>query len=487
MSIPTTTEITELLSMLFSKNVVATEVDRELSTTWRALCVFVTPENEAVAVVGADVPAVVSTAAALVDVPIEGGQDTADDVEIDGESWDNFAEVGNVMTGLFCGTRFPRVLLHSATQVARQEWEELLESSLPAATVRIDMRDYPSGRLTFIDLTDVPAGSLPAIVRSVSPTNASAPVEVDRWRPYSFRESTGVSRDVMAAVQARAVDLANAMSSACMGLLQRQFRKKLLQFQYKTWGEYTANVSTPSLLISFQLEPLEGRFLLTWPAELAMALIDAMTGGTGAALPEPRMPSELDLLLLKDVYVRALGQVATLFAEVGEVTITDIRVDLDLGLVQGFSTKSEFLVMWMSTEIANREYQSTLALPMGAVHPLADAITERPEEMARENPAVRIRLLELPVELRAGYRPIFMRAGELAGLQVEDVIVIDSRRTAPVELICGSVKLATARRVQSGDQMLVQIDENMVTSDELLDQLSRTRAVTAGPELVASA
>ena len=63
MALPAPNDVAELFGMLFGTTVEVTEVERDPGTHWLALCMFTTPENEPIAVVGADIPTIAAQGA----------------------------------------------------------------------------------------------------------------------------------------------------------------------------------------------------------------------------------------------------------------------------------------------------------------------------------------------------------------------------------------------------------------------------------------
>ena len=283
-------DVSAMFATLFGKAVDVTDSPGAAALDAVALSVFVTAEQETIAVFAMDTAAAAATASALTDEPVDGAEAAIAAAKLDGDLWENFAEIGNVMSGLLRGDRFPRVLLHSVSQVGRAEWDALVSAALESSTFTLTVEGYPAGNLTIFDVIDAPPGSIPAFLQEINPTNAAAEVDVDRWRPYSFSKPRTVSHEELRTLQSRAEDLVAALTTACNGLVSPPIRQKLLQTQSKVWEDYAANVVSPSLMISFQLRPLEGRFILTWPLELVMAFVDLMLGGSGQPLAAPGSP-----------------------------------------------------------------------------------------------------------------------------------------------------------------------------------------------------
>jgi flagellar motor switch protein FliM len=482
MALPAPNDVAELFGMLFGTTVEVTEVERDPGTHWLALCMFTTPENEPIAVVGADVAAIAAQGAALAGYPVEDVEEAIDKGRINGDLWENFAEVANVMTGLFIGERYPRCLLHWAKRVGDGEWNQLFAANLPDTTVRVSIEGYGFGAMTFVNLADAPAGSVPLGLDEVRDEDSYLTVPEDGWRPYSFRRPPGVHRDVLRALHVQTVELAKAMAASCNGMLNSPIHQKVLQFHHTTWDDYAAGITNPSLFISFELEPLEGRFLLSWPVELAMVLVDLMLGGAGRPLGRPRTPSALDLGLLERLFTKAIAEVPHLFASFAAVSVTDVRVDLDAKLFQGATFKSSFLAVWMSTEVGGVEHQATLGIPTLAVQPFIDTILGRNHDVVDEvPPALERRLLDVPVEVRVGFRPLSLAATQLATLRPGDVITLDPTTEEPLHMAIGKLELAAVEPVTDGERLLVQVTKEMI---ERRDDLLRRAARTAQPSPV---
>lgn len=461
MPLPEVATVSELLATLLAGPVDVTPTGEAADLESCSLSLFVTPDGEPVAAIATDLAGTASLAAALTAEPLEVAAQTIDKGAVTGDLWDSFAEVANVLTGIFTGDEFPRVLLHSALPVAGDAWRQVQQVELPVIDLRVCPQGYPEGKVSIADLTGLSRESLPGLLATAAPTNAAVPVEVDRWRPYSFKDASGLSRDTLHALQIRVAELASTMGASCSEGIHGAVRKTLLQFQQRQWSQYCANLSSPSLLVTFGLGSLEGRFVFTWPAELAAAFLDVMLGGSGSRAREAPRLSSVSLTLIEPLYLNALREVEAFFRSFAPVSLTDVRVDAEPSAVRGMLPKDEFLVMWLSTHVGGSDYQSTLGIPMGAVQPLLDGVLGPPEEPSRANPDIARRLMEIPIELRAGKRLLPMSASQLAGLRVGDVIMIDADQHSLFDLDFGTETIALARVVNSGRKLALVVEHNV--------------------------
>ena len=280
-------DVAELFGMLLDITVEVTTVERDPGTHWLGLCLFTTPEKEPIAVVGADIPAIAALGAALAGCPVADVAEAVSKDRISRELWEGFAEVANGMSSLFVGERYPRCLLHRSKPMGENERNQLFAANVPATTVQVSIEGYGLGAMTFVSIADAPVGLMPRVLDQVQEEDSHLTVPEDGWRPYSFRKPPGVHRDELRALHVKAVDMARAMAASCNGLLNSPINRKVLQVDHTTWDDYAAGITDPSLYISFQLEPLGGRCLLSWPVELAMVLVDLMLRGTGQPLARP--------------------------------------------------------------------------------------------------------------------------------------------------------------------------------------------------------
>ncbi len=432
---------------------------------------FSTPENEPVAVVVADIPLIATAGSATADEPLADVEqavarsraDADADARADADAhadaradaWSSFATVGEVLAAHLVDDRCPQVVLQWVKRVDAGQAGLLFAAAPRTITARIDAPGRPGGLLAFIALADAP----PDVVAQVLEVLAVDAPSEGGWRPYSFVVHAGVNRDVRRALHALTVQLVKSMAAACSAALSSPIRQRVAQFHHAGWDDYAAGVTLPSLFISFRLDPLEGRFLLSWPLDMAMSLIDLLLGGAGDPLPAERRPSPLDLELLEILFSRALSEIPSAFEPLAAVSVTDARVHLDPALVQGSLSGGTYLVAWMSTEVAGVEHASTFAIPTLAVQPFTDAILGRDEWslVGDPHPAVRQRLLDVPVEVSVGLRPLSLPATDLAGLRAGDVIALDTALEQSFYLASGPVEFAAVTPASRGGRLLVQV------------------------------
>jgi len=455
MTLPGTREISEVFSSIVGSPVEAVVVESDPSAPWLAVCMFSTPENEPVAVVVADAPLCATAGSTTTDVLTADVEQAVARSRADDDVWSSFASVGEVLATHLVDDRRPQVVLQWVRRVDARQTGRLLAAAPRTITTRIDAPGRPGGLLAFIALADAPPDVVAQVLEVLA---ADAPAE-GGWRPYSFVVHAGVNRDVRRALHALTVQLVKSMAAACSAVLGSPIRQKVAQFDHTGWDDYAAGVTLPSLFISFRLDPLEGRFLLSWPLEMAMSLIDLLLGGAGDPLPAERRPSPLDHELLEVLFSRALSEIPPAFEPFASVSVADARVHVDPALVQGSLSGGTYLVAWTSTEVAGVEHASTFAIPTLAVQPFTDAILGRDEApvVGDLHPAVRQRLLDVPVEVSVGLRPLSLPATELAGLRAGDVIALETGLEQSFYLASGPVELAAVTPASRGSRLLVEV------------------------------
>ncbi|HZU80947.1 MAG TPA: FliM/FliN family flagellar motor switch protein [Acidimicrobiales bacterium] len=465
--IPSPTDVSALLGTLFGSEVDAT--DALMSASPWALALFETPELGLVAAAAADVVLVATMGAAIAGYPVDTVETALEKGKVGGELWDNFAEVLNVMNGLFMDDGdHTRVVLHSVQRVEPGQWETLVGHDLPMSALRVAVPGYPAGQLALVDLGDRSLAELGLERRKTAPapSEPTPAVSDTRWRPHDFRQPTGVSRGLLRSLHVHLGEVARTMASTLAGRLQAKVHQKVLQIRHVGRDELVAGVGNDVLVTSFRVDGMEGRFLLAWKLDLAMCLLDMLLGGTGVPCGPARRPTALDLSLLEPAVRQVLGVVPSVlqpFVPERDLTLGDSRIDLELTLPADAATDT-WLATYLSADLAGTEHQAVLAIPMLALQPILERIVngdkQRQLELEEGPQAFGHAVLGVPGDVHVHFPTVHVPAERIAGLATGDVLVLEGMLGAPLHLRCGQVHVANVEPVVHGTRLCVRVRDD---------------------------
>lgn len=468
---PSPADVAALLGTLFGCEVEA--ADALMSATPYALALFETPERGLVAAAAVDVVLAATMGAAIAGYPVDSVEAAIDKGKVTGEIWDNFAEVLNVMNGLFMDDGdHARVILHSAQRLEPGRFEAILAQDLPVSVQRIEVPGYPIGQLVLVDLGDRSIEEL-GLERRTTAAAAPAPAPASpsdaRWRLHDFRQPKGVSRAGLRSLHVHLGEVARTMSSVLAGRLQSKVHQRVLQIRHVGRDELTASVGQQVLVVSFRVEGMDGRFLLAWDMQLAMCLLDMLLGGTGIPAGQLRKPTALDLSLLEPAARQLLTAVSSIlqpFVPERQLELGESRIELELSLPPD-SVGDTWLATYLSMELGGSEHQAVLAIPMQALQPILERIVHGDKKRAVESeggaPAFGSAVLGVPAEVHVHFPTLHVPADRIATLAAGDVLVLEGMRNAALDLRCGSVHVAAVEPVLYGSRLCVRVRDDATT------------------------
>lgn len=157
-------------------------------------------------------------------------------------------------------------------------------------------------------------------------------------------------------------------------LFRTEFDLKLVALDTPTFRQFAGQMAQPTHLTLFKVEPLRGIGVLEISPALALALLDRLMGGPGAANPPARELTEIEVALL--------GQVTHLLTEAWcahwagwkELKSALIGHENDPRYLQTSAPESTLLVATFAAQIGDCSGQIRLALPFTTLDPLLQKI-----------------------------------------------------------------------------------------------------------------
>src|SRR5215203_1589240 len=138
-------------------------------------------------------------------------------------------------------------------------------------------------------------------------------------RTYDFRRPTKLSREHVRVLQIAQEAFARQATTVLTTLLRTGARMELLTIEQQSYDDYVATLPNPYFLTTFTLEPLAGRGLLAYPLDIAMATVDHMLGGSGAADQPDRPMTAMETTITGQLLARLLEEFAAAFAHIAEI------------------------------------------------------------------------------------------------------------------------------------------------------------------------
>ncbi len=250
-------------------------------------------------------------------------------------------------------------------------------------------------------------------------------------------------------------------------LFRTEFELKLGALQTPTFRQFNGQLSQPTHLTLFKIEPLRGIGVLEISPALALVLLDRLMGGPGTANTPVRELTEIEISLL--------GQVTHLLTEAWcahwagwkELKSALIGHENDPRYLQTSPAESNLLVATFEAQIGDATGQIKLALPFATLEPLLQKIRtelQPPTETPTNAPAPTSKptawnpaLDHVSIPVSAALPGPKITARELQSLKVGDVLPIPAEAANLIQLKLSGVPRFQARLGTRDDHWAVEV------------------------------
>jgi flagellar motor switch protein FliM len=269
-------------------------------------------------------------------------------------------------------------------------------------------------------------------------------------RTYDFRRPTKLSRDHVRILQITQESFARQATTTLTSLLRTGVRVELVGIEQFSYDDYIATLPASYFVATFTLEPLAGKGALAWPLDTAMAMVDHMLGGSGAAEQPNRPMTGMESAITGHLLDRLLSELGEAFAPVTSLSPALDSVEYNPQLAQAASGSETVMVATYSMRLGTREPEVTLVLPFSSfAAPLNNAASPHMTESAkykrqRALDAIKERLGDVPVDVSVRFNPLEVPSGDLLSLAVGDVLLLRHAQDSPLQVSTNDVTFAHA-------------------------------------------
>jgi flagellar motor switch protein FliM len=269
-------------------------------------------------------------------------------------------------------------------------------------------------------------------------------------RTYDFRRPTKLSRDHVRVLQVAQEAFARQATTILTTFLRAGARLELVGIEQFSYDDYLVTLPNPVFITTFTLEPLAGKGMLAYPLDMAMAIVDHMLGGSGAAEQPSRPMTAMESSITNHLLGRLLDEFAASFATITEIQPALNGFEYNPQLAQAASGSDTVMVATFAMAVGTREGEATLVLPFSSfAQALNNAASPQLSETAlakrkRAAEALTARLNLVPVDVSVRFAPLTVSSADLLSLAVGDVLLLRHPPDAPLEVTTNDVTFAYA-------------------------------------------
>ncbi len=280
-------------------------------------------------------------------------------------------------------------------------------------------------------------------------------------RPYDFRRPDRFSKDQLRTVSILHSAFARMAGMALSVHLRFPVNVTVRSVEQLSYEEFVRSIPTPTVIVLFRLEPLEGRALLELGGTFALAVVDRLLGGPGRAEGVARPLTELERGLVERLMQRLLPLLHDAWQSVVDVRPVLVGMETNPQFAHVAGPTDVVLLVHFQVETPQQAYRMNLCLPYLLLQPILSLLSAttlfRAPSRTSQAEALRhtVEQVTVPVQVRLGRARVAL--GDLVGLAPNDVIPLDRPAHAPLEVLVGGAVVFRARPGRVGRRLAVEI------------------------------
>lgn len=281
---------------------------------------------------------------------------------------------------------------------------------------------------------------------------------------YDFSRPSKFSKEHLRTLEIIFEHYSRLLSTNLPVYLRKNIQVDVMNSEAVTYMEFSNSLSNPVILGVVSMEPLEGNIIVEMAAKLGYAIVDRMLGGEGEPLDKIREFSEIELLIIERIMTACVQLLREPWENVVDINPRLERIETNSQFAQIISPSEMIAIVTINIKIGEVEGLMNICLPYITLESVMDKLNtkfwyasmqERTEMEYAESIEALIAKASIPVKAILGSSTISV--SDFSGLQVGDIVRLDTKVNQELDVYVGDIKKFTALPGASGDDYAVRI------------------------------
>lgn len=281
---------------------------------------------------------------------------------------------------------------------------------------------------------------------------------------YDFKRPAKFSKEHLRTLEIIFEHYGRLLSTNLPVYLRKSVQISVASSETFTFSEFSNALSNPVVLGIINFSPMKGDIILELSANLAFAILDRMLGGIGVPLEKNREFSEIEMSILDKIMVTCMNLLREPWKNVVEINPILDRIETNAQFAQIIAPNEMIAIVTLNVKIGDVEGYMNACLPYITLEDIMDKLNTKfwfstMKSASDENFAEYIELMikrtDIPVKAILGKSIVSVM--DFAGLQVGDVIRLDSKVEDELSVYVGNIKKFTALPGKSKDHYAVRV------------------------------
>ena len=283
-------------------------------------------------------------------------------------------------------------------------------------------------------------------------------------RNYDFNRPTKFSKEHLRTLEIIFEHYGRLISTNLPVYLRKNIQVSVASSETVAFSEFSNALSNPVILGILNFTPLNGNVIIELSTNLGYAMIDRMLGGDGAPLERVREFSEIELSIITRIMTLFTQLLRDPWKNVVDLSPVLSRLETNPQFAQVVPPTDMVAIVTLNMTIGEVEGYINVCLPFFTLEDVMDKLNtkfwfstmqENHDEHYEEYLEAMIRRVDVPVKAVLGKSVISV--SDFIGLQVGDVIRLDTKVDTDMDVYVGNIRKFTALPGANEDAYAVRV------------------------------
>lgn len=294
-----------------------------------------------------------------------------------------------------------------------------------------------------------------------------------RIRQYDFGRPDKFSKDQIRTLQMIHENFIRPLQTYFAGRFRTMVQMVVGSVDQNTYSEFLRSISNPSVICPFTMAPLPGTCVLDINPVIAFPMIDRLFGGPGGSMPQSRPVTEIESAVMQGIVRGTLDAYAEAWKNVYDMRMTPGNIETNPMFVQVAAPGEIVITVAIDVRVGEHVGVITLCLPHLTLEPILDRLsahnwfkTQAREIRAADAAAIESVVGQAKVPVTAEMGRVDLTVSDILGLNIGDVVVLDTKLTDPVRVKVGNETKFLGRPGTIRGRVVVEITGDAMKGDD---------------------
>ncbi len=277
---------------------------------------------------------------------------------------------------------------------------------------------------------------------------------------YDFTSPNRLSREQIRRIEYLHNTFMRRASMSLAALLRGFVKVSTEKVDEVSYSRFIDSIPSPRATFTFSAEPLEGVGILDIDLRVAFAIIDRVLGGKGAPIEQLRELTAIEQTVASRVAEAILKELEFAWTTLSHVSIDVAGFASNPDFFQVYAGNTSVVVVDLKIETENCPGTMRLAYPYPMFEPVLRDIAKTQAFVSKKQPdkdAMAKLMRIVPIEVSVRLPRSMVRMGEIANIQVGDVLVLDTHVDDEVEVFAQGKKVFEGRPGRHRTRLAIKI------------------------------